>query len=197
MTTTNQDQENAYPSLLTALDERDFYTKGHCDRVQKLALEMGAAVGLRAPDMETLRIASLLHDVGKIGVRDAVLLKPGKFTPDEWEEMKAHSIYGERIINSTFLSNRDAVAKVVRHHHEAFNGSGYPDGLAGNEIPLICRILLVIDSYDAMTTGRAYHKARAHSEAMEILSNESGTKLDPELFSIFSTVIEMSTARVP
>jgi HD-GYP domain-containing protein (c-di-GMP phosphodiesterase class II) len=197
MTTITQDQETAYPSLLTALGERDFYTKGHCDRVQKLALEMGAAFGLHAADLEILRIASLLHDVGKIGVRDAVLLKPGKFTPEEWQEMKSHSAHGERIINSTFLSNKDAVASVVRHHHEAFDGSGYPDGIAGNEIPLNCRILLVIDSYDAMTTGRAYHKARTHSEAMEVLSKETGSKLDPQVFAIFSKVIAISSARTP
>lgn len=194
MAAITQDQISAYPSLLTALGERDNYTKGHCDRVHKLALQMGAAVGLHAEDMETLRIASLLHDIGKIGVRDAVLLKPGKFTPEEWEEMKAHSIYGERIINSTFLSNKAAVASVVRHHHEAYDGSGYPDGLAANEIPLNSRILLVIDSYDAITTGRAYHKARTHNEAMNILLNESGTKLDPQFMEIFSCVIETSSS---
>lgn len=190
------DQKGAYPSLMTALCERDAYTRGHCDRVRVLATEMGHAVSLQSADLEALRIASQLHDVGKIGVRDAVLLKPGKLLADEWEEMKAHSIYGERIVRDTYLSNKDKVALIVRHHHEAFDGSGYPDSLAGDDIPLSCRILLIIDSYDAMTTGRPYHNARTHSEAMNILHNEAGMKLDPDLFSVFSRLIAISPARV-
>ncbi|PZO05302.1 MAG: HD-GYP domain-containing protein [Lysobacteraceae bacterium] len=191
------DQENAYPSLIAALCERDTYTRGHCDRVCVLALEMGHAVGLSASDLESLRIASQLHDVGKIGVRDDVLLKPGKLTPDEWELMKAHSTHGERIVKETFLSNAVEVASIVRHHHEAFDGSGYPDGLAGNEIPQSCRILSAVDSYDAMTTGRPYHNARSHREAMDILKNEVGTKFDPYIFSVFLNVIAVSSARTP
>ena len=189
------DQKNAYPSLITALCARDAYTREHCDRVCMLALEMGHAFALSASALEALRIASQLHDVGKIGVRDDVLLKPGKLTPDEWEEMKAHSIYGERIVKDTFLSNGVEVASIVRHHHEAFDGSGYPDGLAGGEIPQSCRILLVIDAYDAMTTGRLYHKARSHREAMNILESEAGTKLDPDIILVFSKVIAVSPAR--
>ncbi|MDW1968183.1 HD domain-containing protein [Vibrio sp. Vb0587] len=123
------DQENAYPSLITALCARDAYTRGHCDRVCALALEVGRAADLSAPSLDDLRIASQLHDVGKIGVRDTVLSKPGKLTPDEREEIKAHSVIGERIISETFLTNRDEVASIVRHHHEAFDGSGYPDWL--------------------------------------------------------------------
>ncbi|MCX7555537.1 HD-GYP domain-containing protein [Xanthomonadaceae bacterium JHOS43] len=186
------DQENSYPSLVTALDVRDAYTRGHCDRVCMLAVEMGQAFALPASDLESLRIAGQLHDVGKIGIRDAVLLKPGRLTPDEWEEMKAHTIYGEQIIRETFLTNRNEVAGIVRHHHEAYDGNGYPDRLAGNDIPLSCRILLVIDAYDAMTTGRPYHKARSHDEAMRVLQGESGTKLDPDILSAFSRLIEAS-----
>ncbi|WP_426690660.1 HD-GYP domain-containing protein [Rhodanobacter ginsengiterrae] len=189
------DQEKAYPSLITALCERDAYTRGHCDRVCMLALEMGHAVALSAASLEALRIASQLHDVGKIGVRDDVLLKHGRLTPAEWEEMKAHSVLGERIIRDTFLSNGLEVASIVRHHHEAFDGTGYPDGLARDEIPQSCRMLLIIDAYDAMTTGRPYHKARSHGEAMDILKNETGQKLDPEIFLLFSEVIERSSAR--
>jgi HD-GYP domain-containing protein (c-di-GMP phosphodiesterase class II) len=147
--------------------------------------------------LEALRIASQLHDIGKIGVRDNVLLKPGKLTNDEWEEMKAHSIYGERIIKDTFLSNKAAVALIVRHHHEAFDGTGYPDGLASKEIPQSCRILSIVDRYDAMTTRRPYHGARSHDEAMDILAKEAGTKVDPESFAVFSKVIAISSALVP
>lgn len=195
MTAGTPDQKGAYPSLMTALCERDAYTRGHCDRVCTLAMEMGQALGLSAEDLDVLRIASQLHDVGKIGVRDAVFLKPGKLTPDEWEEMKAHSVYGERIVQSTFLSNRAAVALIVRHHHESFDGSGYPDGVAGNDIPKICRILLVVDSYDAMTTVRPHRKARSHGDAMDILAEEAGRKLDPEVVAAFSKVIASSTLR--
>lgn len=183
------DQKNAYPSLIAALCERDAYTRGHCDRVCLLAVEMGRAFDLADPALDSLRIASQLHDVGKIGVRDNVLLKPGKLQPGEWEEMKAHSIHGERIINETFLLNKLDVASIVRHHHEAFDGSGYPDGLAGTMIPLSCRILLVVDAYDAMTSGRPYHHPRSHIEAMTILESEVGTKLDQECFEMFSGVI--------
>jgi HD-GYP domain-containing protein (c-di-GMP phosphodiesterase class II) len=186
-----RDEETSYPSLIAALCERDAYTRGHCDRVCSLTLEVGRAAGLSATSLEALRIASQLHDIGKIGVRDDVLLKPGKLTPDEWEEMKAHSILGERIINETFLSNRKEVASIVRHHHEAFDGSGYPDGLAGDRIPRSCRALLIVDAYDAMTTGRPYHKARSHQETIGILSGEVGTKLDPAIFAQFLRVVEI------
>lgn len=186
------DEKNVYPSLITALCERDAYTRNHCDRVRVLALKMGHAFALPATDLESLRIASQLHDVGKIGVRDDVLLKPGKLTPEEWEEMKAHSIYGERIVRETFLSNAVEIASIVRHHHEAFDGSGYPDGLAGSGISQSCRILLVVDAYDALTTGRTYHRARSHVEAMDILGKEAGTKLDPDIVAAFSNVIAMN-----
>jgi HD-GYP domain-containing protein (c-di-GMP phosphodiesterase class II) len=195
MTAATPDQEGVYPSLMTALCERDSYTRGHCDRVCTLAMEMGHALGLPAEELEALRIASQLHDVGKIGVRDAVFLKPGKLTPAEQEEMKTHSIFGERIVKSTFLSNRAAVALIVRHHHESFDGTGYPDGLAGNDIPRSCRILLVVDSYDAMTTVRPHRKARSHGEAMDVLAQEAGMKLDPEIVAVFSKVIANSSAR--
>lgn len=190
------DEETSYPSLITALCERDAYTRGHCDRVCSLTVAIGRAAGLSTTSLAALRIASQLHDIGKIGVRDDVLLKPGKLTPVEWEEMKAHSVLGERIINETFLSNKDEVASIVRHHHEAFDGSGYPDRLAGERIPVSCRVLLIVDAYDAMTTGRPYHKARSHQEALDILSGEVGTKLDPIIFAQFLRVVEnLETSR--
>lgn len=183
------DEEASYPSLITALCERDAYTREHCDRVCSLALEVGRAAGLGAKSLKALRIASQLHDIGKIGVRDEVLLKPGKLTPGEWDEMKAHSILGERIINETFLSNKDEVALIVRHHHEAFDGSGYPDGLVGERIPEACRVLLLVDAYDAMTTGRPYHRPRSHHEALDILGSEAGTKLDPGILALFLRIV--------
>src|SRR5690554_2046903 len=195
MLVSTPDQEKAYPSLITALCERDPYTRGHCDRVWTLALEMGHAIAYSVADIDALRLASQLHDVGKIGVRDHVLLKPGRLTQEEWEEMKAHAVHGERIIANTFLSNKAEVASIVRHHHEAFNGSGYPDGLARENIPLSSRIILIVDSYDAMTTTRPYRKALTHNQAMDILAEETGTKVDPQIFTVFSEVIENSLVR--
>ena len=184
-TTLIRDEAASYPSLITALCVRDAYTRSHCDRVCSLSIELARASGLGEASLEALRIGSQLHDIGKIGVRDDVLLKPGRLAPDEWEEMKAHSALGERVIKDTFLSNREEVASIVRHHHEAFDGSGYPDGLAGEEIPKACRILLIVDAYDAMTTGRPYHGARSHDQAIDVLRQEAGTKLDPEILSLF------------
>lgn len=109
--------------------------------------------------------------------------------------MKAHAVHGERIIANTFLSNKAEVASIVRHHHEAFNGSGYPDGLARENIPLSSRIILIVDSYDAMTTTRPYRKALTHNQAMDILAEETGTKVDPQIFTVFSEVIENSLVR--
>lgn len=185
-----------YQSLLTALCERDEYTRGHCERAGVLAVDMGQALSLPVADRETLCIAGQLHDVGKIGVRDRILLKRGRLTPDEWEQMKAHAVYGERIVRDMSLPSRNEIAVTVRHHHEAFDGSGYPDGLAGSSIPGNCRILLVIDSYDAMTTTRPYRTARSHDEAMEILDGEVGAKVDPRVFAAFSEVIATSSVRV-
>lgn len=195
ISTVAADRKNAYPSLIAALCERDAYTRHHCDRVSSLAVKMGRELKLSVSALESLRIASQLHDVGKIGVRDDVLFKPGRLLPDEWEQMKAHSIHGERIIKETFLLNKSDVASIVRHHHEAFDGSGYPDGLSGKEIPQSCRILLVIDAYDAITTGRPYQNSRSHLEAMDIPESEVGTKLDPDMFSVFSQTIANGSTR--
>lgn len=196
MSSTNMPEwQNPCPALITALCARDTYTRGHCDRVHRLALAMGEAAKLSVSSLDALRIASQLHDVGKTGVRDKVLLKPGGLTPEEWEEMKTHSTIGERIVKAALLSNAAEVASIVRHHHESFDGSGYPDGLAGTQIPRTCRILLVVDAYDAMTTGRPYHSARSHDETMSILNEEAGTKLDPDMFSLFSRVIKRTSNR--
>lgn len=180
------DQQGAYPSLLTALCARDTYTRGHCDRVCTLALALGRAFDLAEHELDALRLASQLHDIGKIGVRDDVLFKRGRLDAAQWEEMKAHSIHGERIVNQTFLSNRAEVAAMVRHHHEAFDGSGYPDGLVQAAIPRCSRILLVVDAYDAMTSGRPYRTPRSHAEAVGIIVGEAGTRLDPVVVAAFT-----------
>jgi putative nucleotidyltransferase with HDIG domain len=183
-------------ALTVALDLRDAYTRGHCDRVVALALALAAKLDVAPPELGMLRICALFHDVGKIGVPDAVLLKPGRLAPEEWEQMKSHAEHGEKIVRATGVAGAERLADVIRHHHESFDGSGYPDGLRGEAIPLLCRILLVVDAYDAMGSGRPYHRPRSHAQIMAILESESGSKLDPEVFRPFAALIARSPMRV-
>jgi len=191
-----------YPDLLgsvaaltTALDVRDSYTKSHCDRVVALSVELGKACGLAEAELDHLRIGSRFHDIGKIGIADAILLKPGRLTAEEWESVKAHSELGERIFRATGIDRLEPIARAIRHHHESFDGGGYPDGLAGEDIPVVSRVMLVVDAYDAMTTVRPYQAARSHGRVLEIIESESGTKLDPEVVRVFFRQIEASPYR--
>ena len=192
----------AYPNLLgsidvmtEALDARDAYTRLHCDRVVRLATELGDACDVVDGTLDLLRLCARFHDVGKIGIPDTVLLKPGRLTDDEWTQMREHPAIGERIFAATGHPIAGEVGNVIRHHHESFDGSGYPDSLAGDLIPLLSRILLIVDAYDAMTSSRPYHPARTHEEAMRVLRDETGKKLDPKVMAKFEVVIEHSPAR--
>lgn len=183
-------------ALSVALNERDSYTQAHCNRVVMLAEALGKACGISEQDRTYLRICALFHDIGKLGVPDSVLLKPGRLTPDEWVLMKAHAEQGERIFRATEIAELERTAPIIRHHHESYDGSGYPDGLRGEAIPPVCRILLVVDGYDAMGSSRPYHKARSHNEIIGILESEEGKKLDPFMFRHFLKLIERSPLRV-
>ncbi|HJV51481.1 MAG TPA: HD domain-containing phosphohydrolase [Noviherbaspirillum sp.] len=183
-------------ALSVALHERDPYTRFHCERVINLATEIGIACALPDHDLVLLGVSASFHDVGKIGIPDNVLLKPGKLDDDEWEIMKTHSERGERIMRATLLQDAPAVASVIRHHHEYFDGGGYPDGLAGDGIPMLSRILSMADSYDAMATVRAYHRPRTHNEIVEVMRSEVNRKFDPALFARFAAVIEKSPSRL-
>jgi len=178
-----------------ALEMRDAYTQSHCSRSVRLATELGNVCGVVEAELDRLRVCARYHDIGKIGVPDAVLLKPGHLTDEDWVLMKSHSAFGGDLILTAGITDSALIADAVRHHHEAFDGSGYPDGLCGDAIPLISRILLVVDAYDAMTTSRPYHHARPHETVMEILRSEVGKKLDPTIFDKFSSMIEHSPAR--
>ena len=179
-------------ALIAALGYRDLLTRLHSERVQGLAEEMGKRCGLTKNETHTLRIAALFHDIGKIGIPDYVLLKPGKLDEEEWELIKQHSEIGEKIMASTELNYSQQVARVIRHHHEHYNGMGYPDGLSGDNIPICDRIISIIDSYDAMAMTRVYCNTRAHQQIIAIMDKETGEKHDPELMRIFCEIIEIS-----
>ena len=176
------------PVLNTVLGQRDRYTADHCGRVGALAFLLARAQALHRPHREevVLGIAARWHDVGKIGLPDAVLFKAGPLDADEWALMKTHSIRGAEIaLAYEHLAYRKDVALAIRHHHEHYDGTGYPDGLRGKAIPLCSRLISVVDSYDAMTTQRSYKAARLHHEAMSVLASERGTKHDPEILDVF------------
>lgn len=182
-------------ALAAALGERDHPTGQHCGRVVALSLELGRHCDFSGEELEILSLGARFHDIGKIGIPDRVLQKPAPFDATEWETMKQHPVIGERILAAMDTEEGHAVARVVRHHHEHFDGSGYPDGLAGDNIPIFSRIVSLADSYDAIAITRPYHRPRNHRQIMDILYSESGTKHDPDLLHAFCAVIERSASR--
>lgn len=182
-------------SLAAALGARDQHTRLHSDRVVQLSGELGVHIGLSADELEMLALGAQFHDLGKIGIPDNVLRKPAAFEQAEWECMKQHAVIGEQIILAINGEKSPRIARTVRHHHERFDGSGYPDGLRGTEIPLYSRIISLTDSYDAMVATRPYHRPRLHQEVMDILNSEAGGKHDPDLLEAFRCIIEKSSMR--
>jgi diguanylate cyclase (GGDEF)-like protein/PAS domain S-box-containing protein len=166
-------------ALVTAVDNKDRYTRKHSDDVFKYSVMIAGEVGLTGEPLETLRIASLLHDVGKIGVPDSLLRRPAELSRLEYEVVKKHAAMGAAIIGA--VPELAHVTPAVRHHHEAWNGSGYPDGLAGDTIPLAARIIAVADAYAAMTADRPYRRRRAPGEAVACLRSGAGTQWDSHL----------------
>lgn len=180
-----EDDSCAITVLAAALDQRDSYTDHHCDRVSQLAHAMGVQCGLDEQRLGYLVLAARFHDVGKIGIRDEVLLYPGKLDEDKRSIMRTHPERGARLFATTGREDAGAVARLILHHHEAWDGSGYPHGLQGEEIPLEARILTIVDGYDAMTTQRPYRDAMPVERAMEILSADRGQRIDPRLLAEF------------
>lgn len=175
---------HATNALACALKHRDSYTLMHSERVVSLAADLGKSIGLSKKEIESLKISAQLHDIGKIGIDDKVLLKKTKFEPYEWDFMKTHSVIGSKIVNCLELENSDLISESILHHHENFDGTGYPDGLAGEAIPILSRIITLADCYDAMTESRPYHSAKQKIEALHILEQEQH-KFDPYLYSRF------------
>jgi HD-GYP domain-containing protein (c-di-GMP phosphodiesterase class II) len=185
----------AIAGLSVALDERDRPTQEHCDRVLGLSLELGEQCGLSAREMGWLRLSAVLHDIGKIGIPDDVLKKPTKFDEAEWAIMRTHAVRSERIVLAAALEDGATVALAVRHHHERYDGRGYPDGLAGEAIPILARIVAIADAYDAMARLRPYGSTYHHRQIMDELRRWDGQQHDPYLLSKFYGLIESSTFR--
>jgi HD-GYP domain-containing protein (c-di-GMP phosphodiesterase class II) len=171
-------------------------TRIHSERVRDISQMIGVHYGLNNWESNALKIGSSFHDIGKIGIPDSIFLKTAPFDEAEWGIMKRHSVIGEDIMLSTGIEGSEHAAIAIRHHHEYFDGGGYPDGLSGESIPVCSRIIAIADSYDAMSLTRPYHQARKHNEILEIMSNENGKKFDPKLMEIFCEIIERSSFKV-
>jgi putative two-component system response regulator len=157
-------------SLALTIEARDAYTDGHCQRLATFAVAVGEALGLPPADVEALRRGGVLHDIGKVGVPDGVLLKPSRLTANEFDVMKQHTLIGDRLCAP--LRSLKRVRPIIRHHHERLDGSGYPDGLAGDEIPQLAQIMSVVDIFDALTTDRPYRAAMTLDDACRELESE-------------------------
>lgn len=194
-------------ALSLALKDRDVYTRLHSDRVMNLSVEIGKKIGVPSDELILLKTAAALHDIGKIGVPDKVLLKTSSLEEQELATMRLHSNLGADIVQSlanagdegsdAVLSHDEVaiVASAIRHHHECFNGQGYPNGITGESIPIFARIITIADNYDAMVTRRVYQTAKKHNVVMNIMSEELGYKHDPALLTVFIALIEKSEHR--
>jgi HD-GYP domain-containing protein (c-di-GMP phosphodiesterase class II) len=170
-------------ALSSAIDASDPYTNGHSLRVTAYSVGIGRQLGLPSDMLEALEYGSLLHDIGKIGVMEAILSKPGRLTMDEYEHIRKHPVIGDTIISSIDFLGK--MRPIVRNHHERFDGSGYPDGLKSTSIDIMARIVSVADTYDAITSDRPYRVAMSRERALAILAESRGSQLDPELVDVF------------
>ena len=187
----NKNIEKAYYDTLVMLarivEARDSYSAGHLERVSSYTQMIADKLGVDEETKKILTGGALLHDLGKVGIEDTILKKKEALTAQEYEKVKQHSIIGENILKP--LQSMSKLSGLVRHHHELYDGTGYPDRLKGEEIPLPARILAVVDIYDALTTDRSYRKALSHMEAVKLLRNYAGNKLDPKLVEMFIELI--------
>lgn len=174
---------NTVQSLVHTLEAKDKHTIGHSKRVALLAALTAKKLGYTEREVERLQLAGILHDIGKIGVREACLNKTGRLNEDEYNEIKEHPLISERILQP--IEEFQVIIPQIKHHHERYDGGGYPLGLKGEEIPIDARLLAVADCYDAMTTDRPYRSALTSEEALEEMKNNAGKQFDPELLSVF------------
>jgi HD-GYP domain-containing protein (c-di-GMP phosphodiesterase class II) len=180
--------------LAGAVDEKDPYTRGHSDRVTRYSLMVAKEMNLPAPFMETLQISAQLHDVGKIGIEDHILKKPGALTAEEFEVMKTHTTKGANILRP--VTQLAEMLPGIELHHEALDGRGYPYGLEGDQIPLLARVIAVGDTFDALTTNRPYQQAHAPEDALKIIQNLAGKRLDPVCVAALMAVYRRGEIRI-
>jgi putative nucleotidyltransferase with HDIG domain len=179
---------NTVETLVRTIQAKDQYTAGHSTRVSRYALMIAERLGLSTKDKHHLYLAAMLHDIGKIGVPDDLLNRPGRLSDEEMERVRNHVQVGASMIE--MLGEMHPIVPLIRHHHECYDGSGYPDGLKGEQIPLISRIIAVADMYDAMTSDRPYRKRRNHQMAVDEIISTSGTKIDPNVANVFLEVLK-------
>jgi putative nucleotidyltransferase with HDIG domain len=179
---------NTVETLVRTIQAKDQYTSGHSTRVSRYALLIAEKLGLTTKEKHQLYLASMLHDIGKIGVPDDLLHRPGRLSDTEMDRVRSHVQLGASMIE--MLGEMHPIVPLIRHHHESWDGSGYPDGMKGEEIPLISRIIAVADMYDAMTSDRPYRRRRTHDEAVEEVKRTAGTKLDPRVSEAFLQVLK-------
>ena len=182
----HDEQLQVLHELTAALESKDPYTRGHSRRVERHSFKTGVAMGLALADVEVLRMSASLHDVGKIRVPNKVLHKPGSLTDEERALIEEHPALGAEMVASV---GNERIVETVRHHHERWDGGGYPDGRAGTDIPLFARVIAVADSYDAIRSTRSYRPGASRDEAVRILSAESGHQFDPEVVDAFLTTL--------
>jgi len=180
--------------LAGAVDEKDPYTRGHSDRVTKYSLMIAKEMGMDPGFLEILRVSAQLHDVGKIGIEDRILKKPGALTPEEFEIMKTHTTKGANILRP--VAQLVEMLPGIELHHEALDGRGYPHGIKGDEIPMLARVIAVADTFDALTTNRPYQKAHDSEEALRIIQNVSGKRLDPKAVAALLAVYKRGEIRI-
>ena len=177
----------AVETLNATVEAKDPYTAGHSRRVQRIAVAMGEELGFTPKQLEALRFGGLFHDIGKLAVPDSILTKPARLTPQEYERIQEHSAEGARIVAK--LGRLREAVPIIRHHHERWDGCGYPDGLAGTEIPLAAAVVGLADAWDAMTTERPYHRALDLDEAFAEVRDGRGTQFVPEVVDAFFSVV--------
>ena len=185
--------ESVLFTLARSIEGKDPYTHGHCERLAEYSARLAQHLGLAEEQVTALRRAGVVHDIGKIAVPDAILLKPGKLTADEWTLIREHPVVGERICAP--LKSFRSVLPIIRHHHEKFDGSGYPDKLRGDDIPVAARVLQTVDVYDALTTERPYKKAFSITDALQTMKQEVAQGWwDPYIFDQFEMLVRNGTA---
>ena len=185
---------NSITSLAFALEARDKYTSGHSQRVSKIAMLICQRLGLTREYTEKITLAGLVHDIGKIGIKESILMKKDRLSDEEFVHIKAHSVIGEHILRPAIADEK--ILEIVRHHHERYNGTGYPDRLAGKDIPQGARILAVADIYDAMTSDRPYRRALESRVAITELKEQSGIAFDPRVVDTFFRIASGTSAVV-